>query len=291
MNLTRYIEVAVLMGLVVVSGIAAHQRNIVWKDDFSLWSDVVQKSPNKARPYNNLADACEKNGLIDRAILLARKSITLNPNLAEPHNNLGLCYLEKGWTDKAALEFKRAIRINPNLARAHSNLGLAYSRQGQKGMAIAQHKQALEVNPYFVDAHNNLGVCYFDKGRIDKAISHFQHAIKINSNHADAHYNLGLAYGSKGKHDMAFKEMRIAKRLSSSQQSRSPKRHQNQATSHGEIICTWHTIRIQAGTLAQALESSNSGISHSHYPESYGSTSQYQRASSCSGYDSREIRQ
>ena len=213
-----YIESVVLVSLLLVFAAATYQRNLVWKDDLSLWSDIVKKSSYKARPYNNLANACEKRGLIDQAILLARKSIALNPNLAEPHNNLGLCYLEKGWTDKATLEFKRAIRINPNFARAYSNLGLAYSRQGQKGMAIAQHKQALEVNPYFVDAHNNLGVCYFDKGRIDKAISHFQHAIKIDFNHADAHYNLGVAYGSKGKYDMAFKEIRIAKTLSSSQQ-------------------------------------------------------------------------
>ncbi len=213
-----YIESAVLVSLLLVFAAATYQRNFVWKDDFSLWSDAVKKSSYKARPYNNLANACEKKGLIDQAILLAKKSIALNPNLAEPHNNLGICYLEKGWTDKAALEFKHAIRVKPNFARAYSNLGLAYSRQGQKGMAIAQHKQALEVNPYFVDAHNNLGVCYFDKGMIDKAISHFQHAINIDFNHADAHYNLGVAYGSKGKYDMAFKEMRIAKRLSSSQQ-------------------------------------------------------------------------
>ena len=53
-NLTRYIEVAVLMGLVIVLGAAAHQRNLVWEDDFSLWSDVVKRSPCKARGYNEI---------------------------------------------------------------------------------------------------------------------------------------------------------------------------------------------------------------------------------------------
>jgi len=158
MKLTPYVEYLILISLVAVFGAATYQRNLVWKDNFTLWSDVVEKFPNKARPYNNLADACEKMGLIDRAILLAKKSIALNPNLAEPHNNLGLCYFEKGWTDKAALEFKRAIRISPNSARAYSNLGLAYSRQGQKSMAIAQHKQALEVNPYFEKVLKERGI-------------------------------------------------------------------------------------------------------------------------------------
>ena len=57
MNLTRYIELAVLMGFVMVSGIVAHQRNFVWKDDFSLWSDAVKKSPNKARPHDYMGIA------------------------------------------------------------------------------------------------------------------------------------------------------------------------------------------------------------------------------------------
>jgi len=121
----------VLAGLVLVFTAATYQRNFVWEDDFFLWSDVVKKFPNKARPYNNLASACEKRGLIDQAILLARKSIALNPNLAEPHNNLGICYLDKGWGDKAAAEFKHAIRINPNLAQVRSNLGLAYRMLGK----------------------------------------------------------------------------------------------------------------------------------------------------------------
>ena len=63
MNLTRYIELAVLMGLVMVSGIAAHQRNLVWKDDFSLWSDVVKKSLHNARACYNLGKAHETNSI------------------------------------------------------------------------------------------------------------------------------------------------------------------------------------------------------------------------------------
>ena len=74
-----YIESVVLVSLLLVFAAAAHQRNPVWKTDLSLWQDVVEKSPNKARPYNNLANACEKNGLIDQAILLAKKKYCVEP--------------------------------------------------------------------------------------------------------------------------------------------------------------------------------------------------------------------
>ena len=209
-----YIESVVLAGLVLLFATATYQRNFVWKDNFSLWSDIVKKSPNKARPYNNLANVWKKRGLIDQAILLAKKSIALNPNYALPYNNLGVCYLDKGWEDKATAEFKHAIRINPNLARARSNLGLAYRMLGQLDMAIAQHLQALKTDPRFVDAYNNLGICYFDKGWVDKAISQFKHAISINYNHVDAHYNLGIALASKGDPDGAIRHLSEVVRLS-----------------------------------------------------------------------------
>lgn len=41
---------------VVVLSIATYQRNTVWHDEITLWEDVVKKSPNKARGYNNLGN-------------------------------------------------------------------------------------------------------------------------------------------------------------------------------------------------------------------------------------------
>ena len=123
----RYlIEIIVIVIILANYSIAAYQRNFVWKDELSLCSDVVKKSPNKARPYTNLAVACGKRGLIDRAISLAKKSIALDPNPAEPHNSLGICYFEKKWVDKAISEFQHAISIKPDHADARYNLGVAY---------------------------------------------------------------------------------------------------------------------------------------------------------------------
>jgi hypothetical protein len=35
-------------------------RSAVYDDEIALYSDVVAKSPNKARPHNNLCDALKK---------------------------------------------------------------------------------------------------------------------------------------------------------------------------------------------------------------------------------------
>ena len=41
---------------------------MIWKDDLSLWEDIVKKSPNKARGYNNLGTSYGYSGWIDMAI-------------------------------------------------------------------------------------------------------------------------------------------------------------------------------------------------------------------------------
>ena len=175
----RHIELIVLICIIAVCAFATYRRNAIWENDLCLWGDVLKKSPQKARPYNNLGLAYKEQGLLDEAIRLLSKSAALDPDRAKPHYNLGLCYLEKGWTDKAIVEFKRTIRIEP----------------------------------YNVEAYNHLGICNFNINRVDQAISKFQHAIRIDPDHAEAHYNLGVAYGSNGQYDLAFKEIRTAKKL------------------------------------------------------------------------------
>ncbi len=45
-----------------------YARNNVWKDEISLWQDVVQKSPQKERAHRNLGLAYRSKGLTDKAI-------------------------------------------------------------------------------------------------------------------------------------------------------------------------------------------------------------------------------
>lgn len=58
--------------VVVVLALATYQRNNVWQDDRSLWSDVVAKSPMKARGHNGLGHAYLEEDLLDGFFRLFR---------------------------------------------------------------------------------------------------------------------------------------------------------------------------------------------------------------------------
>jgi tetratricopeptide (TPR) repeat protein len=141
----RWFELIVIICIVVIYSLAAYQRNFVWKDDVTLWSDVVKKSPVKARSYNYSGLAYHKAGDMDNAILQYKKSLSFDPFYAEAHNNIGISYFYKGMADKAITHFKHATEINPSHADAHYNLGVAYGEKGLIDPANEEMRKGIEL--------------------------------------------------------------------------------------------------------------------------------------------------
>jgi len=152
-----YLELIVIIAIVGTYGWVTYERNLVWKTEYSLWTDVVKKSSNKARPYRCLGTFFYKQkGLIDEAITCYKISLRLNPFCADAYNNLGICYFNKGLIDEAIAEFEYAIRINPDHVNAHYNLGVVYSKKGLSHEAIKEFKEALRINPDDFQARERL---------------------------------------------------------------------------------------------------------------------------------------
>jgi tetratricopeptide (TPR) repeat protein len=132
------IELLVVIVLALLYGSATYQRNSVWKDDLSLWTDIVKKTPRQARAYHYLGLAYHNSNDLDSAIIHYKKSLSLNPFQSDVHNNIGISYFYRGDVDTAIIHFKHALSINPNHADAHYNLGIAY---GEKGLLDLAHEE------------------------------------------------------------------------------------------------------------------------------------------------------
>jgi len=165
-------------------------RNRVWKNEITLWTDVVKKSPNKARGYNGLGFALKERGEIDSAIVYFKKAIQLEPAYARARNNLANAYFEKGLTQKAIKEFENLLKLYKNYAEAYYNLGVIYERLGNQKLAENLYRTALNYKPSYPEAHNNLGLLLKRQGRYNEAIKHLYSAVTLKPEFADAHYNL-----------------------------------------------------------------------------------------------------
>ncbi|MEW6416508.1 MAG: tetratricopeptide repeat protein [Nitrospirota bacterium] len=153
---------------IILSGRTIH-RNTIWKDEMTLWSDVVKKSPNKAGPRNNLGIAYDKKGLVDKAIEQYQMALKLNPGFAEAYVNLGIAYESLGSVDKAIEHFQTAIELKPESAKAHNNLGIAYKKTGLIDKAIEHFQMAVKLNPNNSLFLNNLAKAYEMKNKADKS--------------------------------------------------------------------------------------------------------------------------
>jgi tetratricopeptide (TPR) repeat protein len=71
------------------------QRNELYRDPVLLWSDTVEKSPNKARPHNNLGHAYAMQDDWDRAIEEFRTAARLDPDYELAQKNLRDAYLHQ----------------------------------------------------------------------------------------------------------------------------------------------------------------------------------------------------
>jgi tetratricopeptide (TPR) repeat protein len=95
----RRVAQAGIVSLVLVAcialGFSTYQRNLIYRDEISLWSDTVKKSPGKARPHNNLGHAYAMQGDWSRATEEFRLAVKLDPDYALAQKNLREAYLQQ----------------------------------------------------------------------------------------------------------------------------------------------------------------------------------------------------
>ncbi|MGD0887444.1 MAG: tetratricopeptide repeat protein [Thermodesulfovibrionales bacterium] len=185
---------AIAISLVISLSYATLKEITVWKDDLTLFTDTVRKSPNTARPHNNLGNAYVKQNRLDAAVHEFLTALNLDPDFAEAHTNLGTAYVKQNRLDAAVHEFLTALNLDPDFAEAHTNLGTAYVKQNRLDAAVHEFLTALKLDPDFAEAHYNLGTAYLMQNRLNEAAHEFLTALKLKPDFAEARNSLEFCY-------------------------------------------------------------------------------------------------
>lgn len=196
----------------LVFSAAAIKRNRVWKDDLTLFKDIVRKSPDSPIMRNSLGVAYLNNGRLPEAEREFVAALRLRPSYAEAHTNLGNAYLNQNRLKEALSEYLAVIKLKPD-PEAHYNLGNAYAKVDRFDEAEKELIVAFNLKPDFADAHNNLGVIYVKQNRLAEAVNEYAAALKLNPDYTEARYNLGYAYLRQDRLNEAATEFKEAIRL------------------------------------------------------------------------------
>src|SRR5262249_38798034 len=88
----KKVGIAACALIIGIYAVMAFDRNSYWKDEITLWSDVIQKSPNKARGYNNRGDDYMEENKFNEAMSDFNKALTINPAFAMAYYNRANVY-------------------------------------------------------------------------------------------------------------------------------------------------------------------------------------------------------
>ncbi|MEA3223163.1 MAG: tetratricopeptide repeat protein, partial [Thermodesulfobacteriota bacterium] len=189
-----WVVVVVLIAVALLFSMWTYERNSVWRDPITFWSDVVKKSPDKARPHNNLGIAYTEKGLIKKAIIEIKKAIDLKPGFVNAYVSLGNAYLNKGLFDMAIKEYRNALRLRSDYAEVYVNIGNAYIKKGTIDRAIESYSKALTLKPDSIRARFNIASAYGLKGFTKKVLAEYKALAELQPDNPDIHFNLGIAY-------------------------------------------------------------------------------------------------
>jgi tetratricopeptide (TPR) repeat protein len=216
-----------LAAIIILFSLFTWQRNSVWKNEISLWTDVVNKAPGSMRANRNLGSAYSKAQKFHDAEKHLRLAINIgekgsNPDfspdymrhyLASAHHNLGLVYRNLQNIPQALAETLLSVQLDPDRPEPLVTLGIIYAKMDEHRQAYESFQKAAGMGHETVDLYNNWAVSSFQLGNVDEAINLLRFALALDPDHIESHYNLGIAYGSKGMLQEAQREMTQAMQL------------------------------------------------------------------------------
>ena len=204
----------IFISLLVSYGSWTIERNRVWKNEMTLWNDVVSKSPGSFRARTNLGFAYEDDGQFEQARREYEVAKQLDPSSFRPSYGLGWVYYQQRDWEKAAVEVEHALTRDHSFhfeALLRRLLGSAYAKQGREPEAIVQWERAYDLEPQLNDLPEDLGWAYLgDARRWEDAKSVLQEAVKLHPKSVRARFLLGLAFEKTGELSDAGLQYRFA---------------------------------------------------------------------------------
>lgn len=226
MKRQKWIPVILLIGFAVFFSIETYARCGVWKDDITLWNDVLSKNDRITEALINRGIAYKNAGKTDLALADLNKAIDIDGKSALAYFNRGIIFEDAKKYDQALANYNRSVDLDPGFAQVYNNRGNLFSGAGRYDQAIADFNKAVKLEPHFSQAYNNRGSLYANSGKYDLALADFNKAVEFNPGNPKAYSNRGNVLASMKKYDEAIADFSKAINLNPSY----PQAYFNRAT-------------------------------------------------------------
>jgi tetratricopeptide (TPR) repeat protein len=138
----RNVAVACAVALLLGHAVGTHERNEVWHDEESLWSDVVVKSPMNGRAWMNFGLTKMARGRYAEAKAAFDRAAVYTPRYSYLEINQGIVEGELGHSAEAERHFRNALAMAPD-ANAHFFFARWLVRAGRAPEALAHLRESV----------------------------------------------------------------------------------------------------------------------------------------------------
>jgi hypothetical protein len=188
---------ATLAILVGVYSVGTFLRSRVWSDEFALWWDTVEKSPEKARPWTWLGRVYNDR----KAFVQASQAWEKAEQLIEPESrqqadllsNLGLAHANLGDHQTALSYYERAVEIAPEEPMFWGHLAVAHLRLGERKAGWAAFEEAFRHHRGEPELLRLRGQEYYQESRYLEAAEDLRRVLLLRPEDNVARRNLQAA--------------------------------------------------------------------------------------------------
>ncbi len=182
----RGLRLALLAVALLLLGTLTFRRCATWSDDVRLCRDTVKKSPEKSRPWFNLALHLTDVGRYPQAIHAGLRSLALLPCSADAFSNLGGSYLGLRRYDQAEQSFGQALHCDPNYQMARTGLDLVRTLVANPGLISPFPPPAAAEDPDGAGKLYRRGYSRLREGRYAEAVRDLEAAVKLRPSFGEA---------------------------------------------------------------------------------------------------------
>ena len=207
----KFYKPIVTFALIIIGiafSILTFERTKIWKDNGTLWTDVIDKFPKNAEiAYKNRGNYYARElKIYDKAMSDYNNYIAINPYDASLISNRGNLYGLMGKFDESLADYSKAIKLDSTYIDAYVNIGVTYMNMKRFDLAYPKINRAIKLDPNKVASYENRAFCLENLGRNEEAIKDFDYAISKLPDDFNNYFYRGIAYFNIKKYTNAIND-------------------------------------------------------------------------------------
>lgn len=159
-----------------ILAIITFNRIVVWKDAVTLFTDVIEKNPDRDFGYEYRGVAKALSGDFKGCIADQTTALEINPKYPEAYYSRGLAKMNMNDNKGGFMDFQKAVEYKPDYFDAYNNMGTTMIKYKQFEKALGYFDQAIKYNAAYNIAYYNKGVCYYYLKNMSQACKFWQKA-------------------------------------------------------------------------------------------------------------------